>query len=97
MLAQLDHLLELTKRPNITLQVLPFNLSGYAAEGSFTLLRFGEPELPDVVYIEHLNGALFLDKRADAELYSRVFDRLTVDAEIPDHSRQLLAKVRAAI
>lgn len=97
MLAQIDHLLELTKRPNITLQVLPYKLSGYAAEGSFTLLRFAEPELPDVVYIEHLNGALYLDKRADAELYSRVFDRLTVDAEIPDHSRQLLAKVRAEI
>lgn len=97
MRAQIDHLLELTTRPNITLQVLPFKLSGYAAEGSFTILRFAEPELPDVVYIEHLSGALYLDKRADGELYSRVFDRLTVDAEIPDHSRQLLAKVRAEI
>lgn len=97
MLAQIDHLLELTKRPNITLQVLPYKFSGYAAEGSFTILRFAEPELPDVVYIEHLSGALYLDKRADAELYSRVFDRLTVDSEIPDHSRQLLAKVRAEI
>ncbi|MGH4025295.1 MAG: helix-turn-helix domain-containing protein, partial [Pseudonocardiaceae bacterium] len=80
MLAQIDHLLELTTRPNITLQVLPYKLSGYAAEGSFTILRFAEPELPDVVYIEHLSGALYLDKRADAELYSRAFDRLTVDA-----------------
>lgn len=97
MIAQIDHLLELTKRPNITLQVLPYKFSGYAAEGSFTMLRFAEPELPDVVYIEHLSGALYLDKRADAELYSRVFDRLTVHAEIPDHSRQFLAKVRAAL
>lgn len=97
MLAQIDYLLELAKRPDITLQVLPYRFSGYAAEGSFTMLRFAEPELPDVVYIEHLTGALYLDKRAETELYSRVFDRLTVDAETPDQTRHLLAKARAEI
>ncbi|MGH3827302.1 MAG: helix-turn-helix domain-containing protein [Pseudonocardiaceae bacterium] len=97
LLAQLEHLLELTKRSNITLQVLPYQFSGYAAESSFTTLRFAEPELPDVVYIEHLSGALYLDKRADTELYSRVFDRLTVDAHTPDHTRQLLIKRHAEI
>lgn len=97
MLAQIEHLLELTKRPNISLQVVPYPLSGYAAEGSFTMLRFTEPELPNVVYIEHLSGALYLDKRSDTELYRRVFDRLTVDAKTPDHTRQLLAKARAEI
>jgi transcriptional regulator with XRE-family HTH domain len=94
MLAQIEHLLELTKRRNITVQMVPYEFSGYAAEGSFTMLRFAEPELPDVVYIEHLSGALYLDKRSDTELYSRVFDRLTVDAHTPDHTRQLLAKAR---
>jgi transcriptional regulator with XRE-family HTH domain len=97
MLAQLDHLLELTKQPQITLQVVPYQLSGYAAEGPFTMLRFGEPELPDLVYIEHLAGALYLDKRDEVELYSRVFDRLTVDALTPDRTRQMLAKARAEI
>lgn len=95
MLAQIEHLLELTKRPNITLQVVPYQYSGYAAEGSFTMLRFAERELPDVVFIEHLCGALYLDKRAETELYSRVFDRLTVDAHTPDQTRQLLTKARA--
>ncbi|HEX6344942.1 helix-turn-helix transcriptional regulator [Umezawaea sp.] len=97
MLAQLDHLLDLTKQAQITLQVVPYQLSGYAAEGPFTMLRFGEPELPDLVYIEHLAGALYLDKRDEVELYSRVFDRLTVDALTPDRTRQMLAKVRAEI
>lgn len=97
MVAQVEHLLELTKRPNIIVQVVPYQFSGYAAEGSFTALRFAEPELPDVVYIEHLTGALYLDKRSDTELYGRVFDRLTVDAYTPDHSRQLLMKVRAEL
>ena len=97
LLAQIEHLLNVTKRPHITLQVLPYQLSGYAAEGSFTTLRFSEPELPDVVYIEHLSGALYLDKRSDTELYGRVFDRLTVDAHTPDHTRQFLMKRRAEI
>jgi transcriptional regulator with XRE-family HTH domain len=97
LLAQIEHLLEVTKRPHITLQVVPYQFSGYAAEGSFTMLRFAEPDLPDVVYLEHLGGALYLDKRSDTELYARVFDRLTVEAHTPDHTRQLLMKRRAEI
>ena len=97
MLAQIEHLLELTKRSNIILQVVPYQLSGYGAEGSFAMLRFAEPELPDVVYLEHLSGALYLDKRSETELYGRVFDRLMVDALTPDRTRQLLAKARTEI
>ncbi|MGC9667483.1 helix-turn-helix domain-containing protein [Planosporangium sp. 12N6] len=95
MLAQLDHLLELTRQPQVTLQVVPYRLSGYAAEGPFTMLRFAERELPDLVYIEHLTGAFYLDKASEIEVYSRVFDRLTVDAETPAETRQLLLKARA--
>jgi transcriptional regulator with XRE-family HTH domain len=94
---QLEHLLECAKLPNVTVQVVPNRLSGYGAEGSFTLLRFTEPELPDVAYVEHLSGALYLDNADDIERYSRALDRLMVDAETPDHSRQLLSKVIAEI
>ncbi|GAB3557846.1 transcriptional regulator with XRE-family HTH domain [Actinopolyspora lacussalsi] len=94
---QLDHLLEMTKRSTITLQVVPYRLSGYAAEGSFSMLRFAEPELPNLVYVEHLAGALHLDKPEEIEQYSRVFDHLTVDAETPEESRKLLHKVRAEL
>ncbi|HET9142056.1 helix-turn-helix transcriptional regulator [Actinophytocola sp.] len=97
MLHQLDHLLEITRLPHVVLQVVPYQLSGYAAEGSFAMLRFAEPELPDVVYIEHLTGALYLDRLDELERYGRVFDRLTVDAEPPESSRALLAKLRAEI
>lgn len=97
MLAQIDHLLELIKRPNITLQMVPYQRSGYASEGSFTMLRFAEPELSDIVYIEHLNGALYVDRRTETELYGKVFDRLVVDAETPDYTRELLATMRAEL
>ncbi|MER5267094.1 helix-turn-helix transcriptional regulator [Actinosynnema sp. NPDC002837] len=94
---QLDHLLSVTKDGPVTLQVVPFPLAGYAAKGPFAMLRFGEPDLPDIVYLEHLAGALYLDKLEELEIYSRVFDRLTVDAETPDRSRQMLAKRRAEL
>ncbi|MGH3520498.1 MAG: helix-turn-helix domain-containing protein [Haloechinothrix sp.] len=95
--AQIDLLLDLTALPHITLQVLPFEAGGYAAEGAFTLLRFAESELPNIVYIEHLTGALYLDKLDEIEQYGRALDRLAVDAETPDSSRQFLSKVRAEI
>ncbi|MCT2588083.1 helix-turn-helix domain-containing protein [Actinophytocola gossypii] len=94
---QLDHLLEVTRQPNVTLQVVPNEMSGYSAEGSFSVLRFAEPALPDVVYIEHLAGALYLDRPGEIEQYGRVIDHLAVDAETPDRSRQLVSKIRAAI
>jgi hypothetical protein len=95
--AQLDRILELTAQPHISVQVVPYQISGYAAEGAFTLLRFAEPELPNIAYIEHLAGALYLEKLDEIEIYSRAMDRLAVDAERPDRSRQLLSKLRAEI
>ncbi|MFC4943682.1 helix-turn-helix domain-containing protein [Pseudonocardia sp. GCM10023141] len=90
---QIEHLLEMAALPNVVLQVIPQHMSGYAAESPFTVLRFAEPELPDVIYVEHLSGALYLDNRQDIELYSRALDRLVVDAETPDRTRQLLTKL----
>lgn len=95
--AQLDHLLERTRRPNITLQVLPSELSGYGAETAFSLLRFAEPDVPDLAYIEGLTGAVYLDRRGEVEEYSRVMDELTIDALSPDETRSLLTKLRSGL
>jgi transcriptional regulator with XRE-family HTH domain len=95
--AQLEHVLEMAERPNITIQVVPIQLSGYAAEHPFTILRFAEPELPHVVYVEHMSGALYLDGLAEIEVYSRAMDRLMVDAETPDRSRRMLTEVLAEL
>jgi transcriptional regulator with XRE-family HTH domain len=95
LVAQLEHLLDLASLPNVVVQVLPFALSGYAAEGTFSILRFAEPELPDLVYQEHLTAAVYLDKRSEVESYSRVMDRVAVDALTPDETRQYLTKLAA--
>jgi transcriptional regulator with XRE-family HTH domain len=94
---QIDHLLELTDLSHISMQVVPFAKSGYVAEGAFSILRFAESELPDIAYIEHLTGALYLERPDEIEVYGRAFDRLVVDAETPRGSRQFLEKIRADI
>ncbi|SNR68241.1 Helix-turn-helix domain-containing protein [Haloechinothrix alba] len=91
---QIDALLELTTMPHITLQVLPYDRSGQAVEGAFSLLRFAEPELPDVAYVEYLTGAHYIERLDELEVYARALDRLAVDAETPEQSRQMLSKVR---
>lgn len=91
---QVEHLLDLMARPNITLQVMPFRFGGHAGEGgAFTILRFPEPELPDVVYVEQLVSAYYLDKREYVERYARTMDRLTVDSQHPQHTRETLQRI----
>lgn len=94
---QIERLLELSDVPNITLQVVPYQTSGYGAEGPFTMLRFADPELSDIVYVEHPAGALYLERPEEIEIYSCALDRLAVEAEDPDYSQKLLLKARDEI
>lgn len=89
---QLRHLLEIIKLPNVTLQMMPFHLGGHAAAGGpFSILRFAEPEIADVVYLEQLTSALYLDKRRDVDGYSLVMDRLCVEAGPSDGTVKAIA------
>lgn len=91
MRAQIQRLIELTDQPNVVIQVMPFRFGGHAAEGgAFTILRFPEQDLPDVVYLEQLTSALYLDKRDDVDQYSQVMERLCVDSQQPDRTVQVL-------
>jgi transcriptional regulator with XRE-family HTH domain len=94
MKAQIRHLLDLMKRPNITVQVVPFRQGGHAAEsGAFTILRFEEKDLPDVVYLEQLVSALYLDKREQVDRYAEVMVRLAGESPTPEASEELLSKI----
>lgn len=90
---QMEHLIKLAEMPNVTVQVLPYSAGEHAAAGSsFSILRFAESELPDIVYLEHLTSALYLDRRQDLALYLSVMDRLSVQAERPEKSIEILGK-----
>ncbi|GAA1742187.1 helix-turn-helix transcriptional regulator [Nonomuraea bangladeshensis] len=94
MRAQIAHLLDVTAERNITVQVMPFDRGGHAAAGGpFSILRFPERELPDVVYMEQLTSALYLDKPADSDHYMEVMDRLSVQAETPRETRRFLERL----
>ncbi|MBP2702583.1 helix-turn-helix domain-containing protein [Microbispora sp. RL4-1S] len=88
---QLQHLLEVSTLPNITLQVMPFRFGMHAAEGgAFTILRFPESDLSDVVYVEQLWGALYLDKREDVDPYLTAMEQLCVESTTPGGTAEIL-------
>lgn len=94
MRSQIEHLLEVSAAPNIDLQILPFRSGAHAAAGgSFTILRFAEPDLPDVVYLEQLTSAVYLDKRSDVEDYVMIMERVSVQAETPKQSQATLRRL----
>jgi len=94
MRGQLERLLDATKLPNVTLQILPFDTGAHPAMvGSFSILRFADRELPDVVYLEHLTNAVYLDKRAEVERYLDVMELLCVDSEPPAKTVDVLTKI----
>ena len=94
MRAQLHRLVEAAVLPHVTLQVVPFDRGGHTgASGSFTVLRFEEPDLPDVVYTEQLTGAVYLDQRPDVEHYLEVMDWLSGEALSPAASRRFIEQV----
>ncbi|MGV9212953.1 helix-turn-helix domain-containing protein [Micromonospora sp. RB23] len=91
---QLTALIEATKSPTVRLQVIPFAAGGHAAAGgAFTILRFGDQELPDIVYIEQLTSALYLDKRDDLDYYAVAMERLCVEAEPPERTPEILGRL----
>jgi transcriptional regulator with XRE-family HTH domain len=94
MRGQLERLIDASKLPNVTLQVLPFAVGAHSGmPGAFSILRFADPELPDVVYLEHLTNAVYLDKRDEVERYLDVMESLCDDSEHPGRTVELLERV----
>ncbi|MCL2551505.1 MAG: helix-turn-helix domain-containing protein [Actinomycetia bacterium] len=74
---QVRHILETAEAPNVDVRILPFATGGHpAGGGAFTLLSFPESDLPDLVYLEQLTGALYIDKHDEVVEYTRAMDAL---------------------
>jgi transcriptional regulator with XRE-family HTH domain len=96
MRGQITALMEATKLPNVRIQVIPFHAGGHAgAGGAFTVLRFADQDLPDVVYMEQLTSALYLDKRDDVDNYAAAMERLCVEADPPGRTGDILERILA--
>ncbi|NUR96043.1 MAG: helix-turn-helix domain-containing protein [Kribbellaceae bacterium] len=90
---QLEYLIEASRRHNVTLQIIPFEQGGYTATGgAFTLLRFNDADLPDIVYIEHLTSAVYLDKREELDTYVVTMDAVSITAAQPRDTEALIRR-----
>jgi hypothetical protein len=97
MSAQLHHIVDLVStRPNVTIQVVPFSAGLYPGQsGTFVIMDFDESDVePGIVHTEPgFADSLYIDRRADIYLYSRVFQRLGEVALSPEDSVDLLRRV----
>lgn len=98
MRAQIRHLIEISDLPNVTLQVLPANISRHTVTTCpITFLRFPHRDTPDVVYLEQLTGAVYLPYLGDVGNYRDVLSRLGVEALQPaattDHLHQIFREM----
>ena len=88
---QLERLIDASKLPNVTLQVLPLAAGAHPAlVSAFSVLRFPDQELPDVVYVQHLTSALYLDRREDVDQYLHVMESICVRAAPPGRTTEIL-------
>jgi len=91
---QLDRLIEATEMPHITVQVLPFTAGLHPAMyGPFRIFRFGEPELPDIVYGESLTSAYYIDNPGEAAAYIQALDRISAQAAPADETTKVLGAI----
>jgi len=92
-LEQLGYLREACANPMLTLQVIPYGAGGHAVPAGFSILRFAERDLPDVVYVENLTSALYLDKQADVDRYLLAMERLSIVAYEPHETPRILDEI----
>ncbi|MEU1593159.1 helix-turn-helix transcriptional regulator [Streptomyces sp. NPDC005708] len=90
---QLEYLAEMAERPHVTLQIVPLDVTNASAPAiPVTYLRFGGLDLPDIVYLEHIRSANFLEDRDETEEYRVALDRLADEALDPRESLALVQR-----
>lgn len=98
MRGQLDHLANVIKAPNITVQVISFDAGAHPGmPGQFIVLDFVDPMDTDLIYIDSMAGDLFLESDADIARYRAVFDHLVAVALSPNDSASLVAEIASKL
>jgi transcriptional regulator with XRE-family HTH domain len=94
MRAQLEYLLQISDRPGLTLQVTPFPQGGsYLVPSSFSMLSFAAADLPDVVYLEQLTSAMYLDKQSDVDRYAAAMDKVSATSLTPQRTKEFIQEL----
>ncbi|MER5444578.1 MULTISPECIES: helix-turn-helix transcriptional regulator [unclassified Streptomyces] len=91
---QLEHLVEQSQLPHVTVQVIPFDMGAHPGlNGQYAILEFPDAADSSVVYIEGVTSDLYLEKANDVQKYSVMYEHLRAQALNPDHSRQFIADI----
>lgn len=94
LVAQIEHLIDMVGLPNVTLQVLPFRHGGHAAPGgAFSIIRFPEADLSDVVVMHYPTGSLYIDEPIEVDRYGEVMDRFSVEGTPAFMTREILSSM----
>jgi transcriptional regulator with XRE-family HTH domain len=97
MRSQLQQLIEMSRMPNVTIQIVPFTAGAHAALGStFNILQF-DGLLPGVVYVEGLLGRIYLDQPADLARHQLAFERVSGIALTAGDSVGLMEKTISSL
>ncbi|EMF50992.1 chitinase-promoter-binding protein [Streptomyces bottropensis ATCC 25435] len=91
---QLEHLVEQSQLPHVTVQVIPFDMGAHPGlNGQYAILEFPDASDSSVVYIEGVTSDLYLEKPADVQKYSVMYEHLRAQALNVEQSRQLIADI----
>jgi transcriptional regulator with XRE-family HTH domain len=91
---QLDHLIEMSQLPHVTVQVLPFEVGAHPGlNGQYAILEFADAADSSVVYLEGVTSDLYLEKAQDVQKYAVMYEHLRAQSLNVEQSRQFIAKV----
>ncbi|MFI5794049.1 helix-turn-helix domain-containing protein [Streptomyces sp. NPDC051677] len=91
---QLEHLVEQSQLPHVTVQVIPFEMGAHPGlNGQYAILEFPDTADSSVVYIEGVTSDLYLEKPNDVQKYSVMYEHLRAQALNVDQSRQFIADI----
>lgn len=94
MVEQLEHLIELSQLPHLTIQVMPFALGAHpGVNGQYAILEFPDASDSSVVYLEGVTSDLYLEKPHDVQSYSVMYEHLRAGALNPDQTREFIENV----
>lgn len=96
MRAQLARIIDVAGLPNVTFQLIPFDVGAHPAlDANFVILELRKPMVNDVVYVEGVTGSTYLESQTDLERYKRMFSRLQSIALDPEGSVAMATRIAA--
>ncbi|MGW3952989.1 helix-turn-helix domain-containing protein [Streptomyces sp. NPDC004752] len=91
---QLEHLIEMSHLPHVTVQVLPFEVGAHPGlNGQYAILEFADAADSSVVYLEGVTSDLYLEKAHDVQKYAVMYEHLRAQSLSVEQSRQFISDV----